>query len=416
MSVTFLLTDDVTAASALAFGPTAAGATSATQTIHLWNAKGTPGGALANLSIQAVDPATGLDSGVPWLDETWLDARVNGGANPSADPAFQNVTTEWVKLGAGVVLPLPDLPGDCAYYVELRLHPPLKDGTATSSVNFKLVANYSESSFSLAGGLADLGQGIVTGLGDCSCTEFVEAPTVTASGPADALVHVGADWFMARGVSIRKTGTDDLTLNQNDSAAVALASGQEYKALISQPLDGSACIATKGLLAATGASVPPALPAENLFIGVVLVSYSATTSIIATGDITVYALGGWGKPTIGTGVTINIAPLRAIIAGSRIINRSARVQAVYPSTTSYVWLRSPDTISVQNSPIPAFAGALPICSCVADGVSVTSIIDLRVALPNGGVPEDYADNTAALAAGLLKGMRYRNGDILMVVH
>src|ERR1017187_10431093 len=99
MSTQFLLADDVTPATALAFGPTAAGATSATQVIHFWLNKGTPGGSIGNLSIQAVDPATGLDSGLDWLDPTWVRARINGGANPGDDPTFKTATTAWGSLG-----------------------------------------------------------------------------------------------------------------------------------------------------------------------------------------------------------------------------------------------------------------------------------------------------------------------------
>jgi hypothetical protein len=182
MPAKFMLPDDVTPATALTFGPTAAGATSATQIVHFQYNWGTPGGAAANLSIQAVNPTTGLDSGVPYLDETWLSARVNGGANPSLDPAFVAVTTDWYPLGAGNVLPIPNLPGNCDYFLELRLHPPMKDGAPTASVNFKLIANYNESAFPLAGALSDLGSGIVTGVGDRTVTEFVEAPTVLATG------------------------------------------------------------------------------------------------------------------------------------------------------------------------------------------------------------------------------------------
>src|ERR1035441_8619968 len=137
MPVAFFLVDDGTPATALAFGATAAGATSASQRIDVWYNHGIAGGSVSNLSIQAVDPATGLDSGIDWLDETWIEARVNGGANPGPAAAFHSITTDWYRLGDGSVLPLPDLPGNCAYYLEIRLHPPLKDGAPTESVNFK---------------------------------------------------------------------------------------------------------------------------------------------------------------------------------------------------------------------------------------------------------------------------------------
>lgn len=421
MPVTFLLTDDATAATALTFGPTGSGNTSATQILHMWNSKGTPGGALANLSIQAVDPTTGLDNGVPWLDETWLEVRANGGANPSGDPAFLSMTTDWYRIGNGVSLPLPDLPGDCAYYIEIRFHPPLKEGAPTESVNFELRASYSENTFPLAGALSDLGQGIVTGVGDNTVTEFVEAPTVTASGTADAIVHVSADWFMARGVSLRKAGVDNLTLNQNDGASAALTTGYEYKAIISQPLDGSACIATKGLLALAGASVAPALPAENLFVGTVLVSYHVTASVINTSDITVSAVDGRFKPSIGTGLHVNVAAGRAIMPGARVINRSAAITSVPATATRYMWMDSSGAFIGSYTATPPFVGALPIFSCTTDGSSVTGLTDLRQYVGANRAPglAVYATNALAITGGLGPGDLFRTNeadpDPLMVV-
>jgi hypothetical protein len=385
MSFQFLLTDDATAATALAFGPTAAGATSATQILHAWFNKGTPGGSISNLTLQAVDPATGLDSGLDWLDQTWIEARVNGGANPGAALTFVSLTTDWYRLGDSALLPLPNLPGNCAYYVEIRLHPPLLSGAPTESVNFQLVANYNTSALSLTGGLSDLGQGIVTGVGDRTVTEWVEAPTVLATGTPDAYVHVAKRWWVYQGVSLRTYATDDLLFNQNDGAAAALTTGHEYQALISQPPSAGvadvASVVTKGVLSTTGTSILPALPAGNMLIATVLVAYHASASVILQTNITVFAAGGRGKPSIGTGLTVNICALRAIMPGARIINRSARVVTVTGNAspiTSYIWLSATDTFTVvPTSAVPPFAGAVPICKCVANATTVTSVTDLR---------------------------------------
>ena len=381
MSVAFYLTDDGTPATALAFGSTAAGATSATQTIHVWYNHGVPGGSVSNFSIEAVDPATDLASGVDWLDETWIEARINGGANPSNDPTFKTLTTDWYRLGLGGVLPAPDLPGNCAYYLELRLHPPLKDGTRTELVNFKLNPNYNESALALAGALSDLGSGIVTAVGDRTVTEWVEAPTALATGTPDAYVHVSKRWWVGAGVSLRTYAQDDLLLNQSDSASVALTTGHEYKALVSQPPSTGngdvASVITKGLLSTTGTSVLPALPAGNILIATVLVAYHSSASVITQGNITVFAAGGRGKPTIGTGLNVNVCALRAVMPGARIINRSARVVAVPASLTSWIWLGSSDTFTVTQSATPPFAGALPIAKAVAGASTITTLTDLR---------------------------------------
>jgi hypothetical protein len=374
----------LTPATALTFGPTAAGATSAAQVIHLWYNKGTPGGAVRNFSVQPVNPGStppGLASGVPWLDETWIEARANGGANPGLDPAFVAVTTDWYKLGSGCVLPLPDLPGNCAYYLEIRLHPPMKDGAPTVSVNAEFIWNYNESAFSLAGALSDLGSGIVTGVGDRTVTEFVDAPTVLATGTPDALVHVSKLWRVYAGVSLRNSATQDLTMAQTDGASVALTTGHEYQALLSIPngpgTGNVAITVTKGLLSTTGASVLPALPAGDQAIAKVLVSYHVTASVITQANITVLCTGGRAKPTIGTGLTVNIAAFRAVMPGARIIQRGATVVTVPLSVTSWIWLASSGTFSVSASAVPPFSGALPICSAVAGVSTVTSITDFR---------------------------------------
>jgi hypothetical protein len=382
MPTTWLLSDDVTPASALTLGPTAAGDVSATTIVHLWNSQGTPGGSLANLSIQAVDPATDLDSGVDWLDQAWLEARINGGTNPSADPAFVAPTTDWFQLGNGMRLPAPDLPGDCAFYVELRLRPPMKDGTPTETgVNFKLITNYNESLFSLAGALAGLGSGIITGVGDRTVTEWVEAPAVTATGTPDAVVHVGRRWYVAGGLSLRTVAADALTLDQTDVAAAALSSGHEYRAVISQPVgNGSgdtAAVVTKGVLAVTGAGVLPAVPTGNLLIATVTVAYHASASVINQSDITTFAVDGRGKPSIGTGLNVNVAALRAVMPGARIVNRSARTVAVPASLTSWLWLSSADAFTVTQSAVPPFAGALPVAKVVTGVSTITTLTDLR---------------------------------------
>ena len=64
-------------------------------------------------------------------------------------------------LGSGVVLRAPDLPGNCAFYLEVRLHPPLRDGVPTETVNFRLLATYAETATPSGAGLSELGSGFL---------------------------------------------------------------------------------------------------------------------------------------------------------------------------------------------------------------------------------------------------------------
>lgn len=385
MGFDFLLSDDATAAAALVFGPTAAGATSATQTIHGWWNKGTPGGSISDLSFQLLvedpgSPGTFRASGLAALDDHWLEARINGGANPSAASSFQNVTTDWHRLGSGTLLRVPDLPGNCAFYIELRLHPPLKEGSASETVTFKLNAIHNESAFPIGAGLPELGSGILTGVGDRTISEWVDAPAVTPTGTPDAVVHVGQRWYLSNGISLRTCATDDLTLNQNDGAAAALTTGKEYKALISQgPGSGTgdtAATVTKGVMAATGASVTPALPAGHLPIAVVTVAYHSGASVIGSGSINVLAKSGRGKPAAGTGLTITVGPFRAITPGALIRTTRVTTVSLTASSTNYVWIGA-GGVTVSLSATPPFAGAVPLAKVVTGVSTVTSVTDLR---------------------------------------
>ena len=386
MGLSIYHSDDVTLATDLVFGPTDAGATSATQTLHAWNNKGTSGGSLRDLAfvVQVEDPGapgTFKSSGLTALDEHWLEARINGGTNPGNDAGFLSVTSDWYRLGSGVVLRAPDLPGNCAFYLEVRLHPPLRDGVPTETVNFRLLATYAETATPSGAGLSELGSGFLTGVGDRRVREFVEAPTVTATGTPDAYVHVSRRWYIHDGISLRSCATEDLLLNQTDGAAASLSTGQEYKALISQgPGAGTgdqAVTVTKGVKAATGASVAPALPATHIPVALVTVAYHASASVIGSTAINVLATDGRAKATAGTGLTVSIAKYRALVAGGLIVTGQATTVSLGASVTSWVWLGGSGAFTVTTTAAAPFAGALPVCKVVTGSSTVTSVTDLR---------------------------------------
>ncbi len=386
MGLSIYLSDDATLATALTFGPTDAGATSATQTLHAWYNKGTAGGAVRDLAflVQVEDPAspgTFKSSGLTAVDEHWLEARINGGSNPSNDPAFLSVTSAWYRLGSGVILRAPDLPGNAAFYLEVRLHPPLRDGVPTETFNFRLLATYAETASPAGMGLSELGSGILTGVGDRRVREFVEAPTVTATGTPDAYVHVSRRWYVHDGISLRSCATEDLLLNQTDGASASLSTGQEYKALISQgPGAGTgdqAVTVTKGVKAATGASVAPALPATHIPVALVTVAYHSGASVIGSTAIVVLATDGRAKATAGAGLTVSIAKFRALVAGGLIVTGQATTVSLGASATSWVWLGASGSFTVTTTATPPFAGALPVCKVVTGSSTVTSITDLR---------------------------------------
>lgn len=383
MGATILLEDDATAATGLTFSA-AAGATSATQVFHVWYNKGTAGGTARSVRVHAeIEEPGGVWnlSGQPALDEHWIEARINGGVNTAGVAGWVAKTTDWYRLGSGSFLPSPDIDGNTARYLEVRLHPPLKDGAATSTVSFRLAVSYNDNTFGISSGITDAGSGILTGVGDRTVREFVEAPAVTATGSPDADVHVARCWIIYDGIPYRRSAVTDLTLNQNDSALEALTAGQAYKALISQPpgdgTTGVAAVATKGLRAASAASVAPDLPAGHLPVALVTVAYGAGGSVITTGNISSLASGSRYTPS-GVGLTaVTFQPGRALLNGT--ILRDTQPQSFTPAinSTRYYWLTTTGAILESTTTTPPSSGDVPLCKVVKGAATISSITDHR---------------------------------------
>lgn len=392
MGATILLEDDATPATGLVF-TAAAGDTSAAQVFHVWYNKGTPGGTAQNVRIRAEvedPPGTWIADGALALSEHWVEARINGGDNEAAVAGFVASATDWFRLGAGTFLPVPDIPGNCARYLEVRLHPPLKDGVATETVSFRLVVRHGDNVDGISSGVTDALSGVLTGIGDRSVREFVEAPAVTASGSPDDQVHVSRAWYVYDGIPYRRTVATDLTLNQNDSAAEALTSGQAYIAIVSQPPgDGStevAAVATKGVRAASASAIAPDLPAGNLLVARVVVGYQAGgTSVIATANITSLCYGSRYSAS-GVGLAaVTFQPGRALLKGAML--RDTLPQAFTPanSSTRYYWLTTSGTIVETTTATPATAGDMPLAKVVKTA-TISSITDLRTFLEPNAQP------------------------------
>jgi hypothetical protein len=139
------------------------------------------------------------------------------------------------------------------------------------------------------------------------------------------------------------------------------------------------------------------------------VAYHVTASVINTSDITVSAVDGRFKPSIGSGLHVNVAAGRAIMPGARVINRSAAITSVPASATRYMWMSSSGAFVGSYTATPPFVGALPIFSCVTDGSSVTGLTDLRQFVGANRAPGlvPYASNALAIAGGLGPGDLFR---------
>lgn len=384
-------TDDATALGPIAFTyasaavPIPAGSVSDAVAFHLWNDKGGGGSAPRNVKLRVlVEVSSGVwqESGTPALDRRELRMRITGTANPDQDPEFVSPATgTWVPVGADAYFTVGDFRPNTAVYLELDYAPGIQGGSGTISKNFRIEAVYDR--WADAHVSADLGV-LVTGE-----DEFVIAPLVTASGTPDDVVHLSRDWFRTGELS-RRTDAETKTLNQNDGAAAALASGEEYFALLSRPKAGGAIVATKGLKAVAGSALIPALPADSLKVATVHVAYQGGgTSVIDNTDITQLAVDGRGALGYsGASLDVTLGTVRAETGTTRV-RREEGALTLDPSTTSTIYLGSDGTWGTTQ-----LANSLAFWQVTTDGSGVTAVVDLRRYVGGTRVALKHAGNEA----------------------
>jgi len=372
----FYESDGATIAAAQTFPATDAGTISAPLTLYLYADRGTPGVGYHDVRLVAEAEITSgkwAETGLPILDRQELQARIIGSANPSADPLFSaRGVGGWVPLGAGSTISLGDIRGDCAVEIEVRFAPSLDGGTGSIPVNWGLRPVDGVR----AVGRRELAEpcGIVTGLGDPSFSEWITAPDVTESGTPDALANVSSRTFVAFGAAETETG-HTLTLNQADSASAALASGEAYVALLSQPLAGGAAVATKRAKDVEGSAELPALPDDHLPIASVIVRYQAGgTSVIGTADISSLCSDGRGALRYAAdSLSVTVGRVRAVLPAVYVSIPSPTSVTLAPSLTTTLYVAPLGQITTS----PA-VGSLPLWTVTTDTVGVPGApTDLR---------------------------------------
>lgn len=370
-----ILTTANAAATGLTFSGVVGTATAA-QTFRIWYNRGTASGTVSGLALQIEiedpnNPGTYLSSGLAALDNKHVQMRINGQSATS----FEQQATDWVNVGTNARLYVSPIPGNQYRILEVRYNPPLTEGAASESGNFRILPYYAVAAFGTADGVTQQGSGILTGVTDGTVREFVEIPTVT--GSAD-VVTVSRRWWVYDGTSMRDLVRTH-TLNQNDSAVSALTSGQAYKAVISQGPSGTST-ATKGVRATAASAVAPSLPTGHMQIAVVTVTYQGGgTSSISSGNISVSAINGrFGVTSSGSSLNLTIGGGRALFAGTFIRLDSTSTVALTASSTNRVWLGSQGTFSVVTTDdLPPTSGALWICTATTNGSGVTALTDKR---------------------------------------
>lgn len=311
---------------------------------------------------------TSTDGGLTWATtSTEFTLQVIEPLNPGNDPLFLGQATAEIPTSRLDVAPLRS---GCGNKIGIKFQPSLRTGAARETINWKLGVLFNES-FQAISLNPDAPTGILSGLGDLSVSEWEIAPTL-ALGTDE--VTLGASAGVVTGVAVSNGGAV-VALNQTSSTG-ALASGQEYIALLSMDTFGDV-ITTKGAKASAGAAVQPAFPTGNLPIAVVRVPYGG---VIATG--TLVAVTGRCWVAAATGLTVTVQPGRAMMPGLYLTPGTVQTLTVPDDATTPVYL-SEKAVANRTS-------GILLANVTTSGGAVTDVSDMRTMLYQGQVPRLYA--------------------------
>lgn len=370
--------DDVTLVSDLVFTNLDAGADSDVLTVHLWNNIGDGAGqtrANVRLALLVEHPSsagTYVATGFPPVDELWGKIRIVGYDN-GGDPTWSIANSDWQAIGAYSGLELGDIPTDCAVYLELLQHPPSSASATTWRWALGHDADAYAAALPLALGLLD--RGIVHGVGNYGHSGLVRGFAVTPTGTPNDKVHVAAGQVVYQGVlyGFAKTAP---TLNQNDSAAAALAVGQSYIAV--GTVNASGPHYTKGLKGVSPTAPTPPAGEPLLPSPYVTVQYDAGGGAIDAADITGVGLYDRFYAEAGSGLQLKIHKGRAVGGGTYRYASDAQLLPLAASDTFFVYqLASGRWEYALTETPPETTATGPWWEVDTDGSGVTAIRDRR---------------------------------------
>jgi len=373
-------TDGTTAAGVDTYTPIA-GTPTAAQTTRIYNDNG--GAASADDATELRITAVSRDAGdTNFTAEHALSAGayIECRAVGSGGTGVAAQTTEWTPVGKGRYLYLRDLPTNCYRTIETRINAPAGYGTEDAEVLLRAVA--ASPAVALEDGHHESGAvGVCHGVGDGRFGALLEGGTLTASGSPDSLVHLDLTTWIAAGVPwtlLPGVGAAEITIDNLDSAAAALASGESKWVALSLANDGTVT-QTPGLKGTSplAVSARPTPLSDEPLLGYVEREFDAT---IESGDIyqdeRVY---GWFKATTsGASLVATISGGWAMIDNRLIILTGASSVTCTASDVTYVYLNPSGTFTANITGIRPTDRSLLLYEFTCDGSGVTATVDRRV--------------------------------------
>jgi len=353
-----------------AFGEIAAGTASTAYDLRLrykWGQSGS--GLWQNALLLEVS----TDGGVTWdNDLAEFTLAVVDTDNVPSDPLFLGALVSARRTSR---LELPALRAGCAYDLELKFHPTLRTGTATTDYSWRLSVVYNES-VQVISLNPDAPTGVLTGLGDESVSEWVTAPTLTNG--TDEVTLSDCSYVLA-GAPF-SIGGNVYGLSQDDGDSAALGSGEEYVAVLSADSTGTVNT-TKGAKDTAGDALTPAFPEGEKPVAVVRVPYGG---VIATS--TLVAVSGRCLVSDAGGLVVTVHPGRAVMPGYYLTPQQVQSLTLPDDATSLVYLDATGT--------PSTTGGVLLWEVTTSSGDITGMSDRRTLLYQGQQAEMFNDVNA----------------------
>jgi len=282
-------------------------------------------------------------------------------------------TTGWISLGSSTLLPMNDIPANCARHFEIQYFPPAGANNSTQEFYFELV--YDETTMPLTR-LVSLhsGGGIIPERFDISSRRFMSGVPVTASGGQTVSVPERLYCYgttLGPGVFLEPPHV--VTLNQT-SGNGALAAGESYIAVLSQALNSDTTTTTKGNKGTS--PVAPATPTDHLFIAKVTITYQAGgTSVINQGNVDQAGIQlGEYALYAGSGLNVIIAPGHGITTTDHEPrNTSTSSLALTDNAVNIIWLFPDGTFLKTTTANRPADGVIKLGSVTTAGGVITAI-------------------------------------------
>jgi hypothetical protein len=356
---------ELSAAFSIVADPGAAGTAVTLQLIN--NKDGTGAATATNIRVKGLFRDVGetrwLASGHEMGDNYYVEAKISAGINKTVR------TTDYVPLGPGAYLDIPNLGNDEGVEIDVRLNPPAEALDDQAEIAFRVETRQFEPS---VGGLTEAaGDGIYLGLDNERMTYWITAGDATEDATPDMDVLYPDLVWISEG-QIYGKGNGSVTLS-------TVSAGNERWAFLTGKNDGTvAVVYGTEVTAPATESDKPALPAGSVKLCEVLIDDGG---VINDTDIT----NDWGDSLgffgfTSSGLTATLGSGLAHVSNGFVIHRGKESVSLTASSTNYIFINSAGAfeITTDGSKPTNNPRALLIYEATTDGSGVTALVDRRV--------------------------------------